>query len=429
MRGRTPSIRSARGEPSHLTGVVVTTHGEYGVFARACVISLLHALPVPYYLVLVINVSTDPITLELEREMQTNPSVAVVRLDEETGGLTHTWNLGVAMCLRRGCTSVLLCNHDLYVDHTIRRLADAGNRTPPTQFRYYGPLTNEPGPMPYNQVQYGTHPRKGSPHPLVDPESGLPCPVNGAVMCVPAHVLWANQYAEGAFFNPAYPYGGNEIEWFNRLLRIGGRPYLVPGTFVHHYKFASWRVAGRAARRSACIYTVDRGQELQPPAQTKGLDALFYGHRLERLREAARLGWTPMFTSSKAASYDCKVRPHRHLPSWYTRSVFVEHGVECDWVGALEQLTARYDLIIGESHELSSARWIARAHARNNAIAFAEAWLEYLRTGEEDFSHHSLPARSGVSVGLKLGGRLKEPITLASFGRHPSYMTGPDNRK
>ena len=221
------------------TGVVITTHGNYGRVSRECVQSFIEHIPKPCHIVLIINESNDPETEQLEKQLLLDDAADVVRLIKDTGGLTETWNLGIEKCQDAGCDVVILSNHDLYVNSSITHLVSAAKRCPYESNYYFGPVTNNPGPSDLNKLQGSTCALDTDPHVLSS--HGQLINLNGFLMCFPMHVLDDNMFDEKHYFNPGIKYGGNETEWFNRFVMKGGLPILVPKTYVHHYKFASWR--------------------------------------------------------------------------------------------------------------------------------------------------------------------------------------------
>ena len=222
------------------TGVVVTTHGAYGSVARKCVQSYIDHIPKPCYIVLIINVSDDPETEVLERQLLEDKTADVVRLEEDDGGLTRTWNMGIEKCKSAGCDVVILSNHDLYVESSISHLVSAAKRCPTESLYYFGPVTNNPGPAAGNQFQGSKHALNVDPHVLQNHNNRL-INLNGFLMCFPMRILNKNMFDSEHYFNPRLEYAGNETEWFDRFTAKGGLPILVPRTYVHHYKFASWR--------------------------------------------------------------------------------------------------------------------------------------------------------------------------------------------
>ncbi len=227
-------------QDNNKTGVVVTTHGTYGSVARKCVQSYIDHIPKPCYIVLIINVSDDPETEILERQLLEDKTADVVRLDEDNGGLTRTWNMGIEKCKSAGCGVVILSNHDLYVESSISHLVSAAKSCPKNSLYYFGPVTNNPGPSTGNRFQGSKHALNVDPHVLQNHNNRL-INLNGFLMCFPMRILDINMFDSEHYFNPKLEYAGNETEWFDRFTAKGGLPILVPRTYVHHYKFASWR--------------------------------------------------------------------------------------------------------------------------------------------------------------------------------------------
>ncbi len=230
---------AASDEVNRKTGIVITTHGNYGSIAKRCLESFIANVTTPRYILLIINVSEDPETDRLERQLLKDGNVDVIRLMEDVGGLTKTWNLGIERCKNVGCKSVILSNHDLFVNSSIRHLISAADKCPSDSKYYYGPVTNNPGPALANKYQRSGQALNINPHILAMGRNLIN--LNGFLMCFPMHVLEDNKYDEENYFNPMIRYGGNETEWFNRFKLKGGLPILVPRAYVHHYKFASWR--------------------------------------------------------------------------------------------------------------------------------------------------------------------------------------------
>lgn len=81
--------------------------------------------------------------------------------------------------------------------------------------KFFGPLTNNPGPTKLNKaVQYGTHSVNKSSY--ICKYNNNYVNINGFFMVFPKHVL------ENNFFDPNIPFGGNEVEWFNRFIKKKG---------------------------------------------------------------------------------------------------------------------------------------------------------------------------------------------------------------
>ena len=330
---------------SDRTGVVITTHGMFGAISRMCVMSFIRHLPKPYYVLLVINTSSDPVTAKLEQELGGVPDVEVVRLEKDIGGLTWTWNFGIERCRMRGCGVIMLSNHDLYVDESIAHMVQATRECPRAKLLYFGPVTNNPGPAPCNRSQYGLSPTHKNTHVLKF--RGSVVNINGFLMSFPLHVLEANRYDSRQYFDPKYRYAGNETDWFERLRARGGKPILVPRTFVHHYKFASWRRGAPQSKIRVCLYTVNTGgyeAKILCRGNTyhRECDMLYYSDNPATLRKAAAMGWIPMYLlprsgavgggrGTKILQRTVKTQPHLYLPAQYQISIYMDGNMQPNW--------------------------------------------------------------------------------------------------
>jgi hypothetical protein len=307
------------------TGVVVTTHGDTGVYASMCVNSLRRHIQKPRMIVLFINKSDDPI----HEEMEALEDVVVRRVDMS---LTDTWNDGIRMCHEAHCNVVILSNNDLFVDGSVQSIVDEAGACPLDVLRYYGPLTNNPGHAECNQGQLGHEPAGAAASELL--HGGEHTNLNGFFMCFPMHVLRANMHDESHFFDPGFPWGGNETEWFRRLVQKGGAPYLVPKTFVYHYKLKSWRNSEHAQGTDVCLYTINTGG-YEADVTYRGdmfgdeCDMLYFSDESARLRHATQMGWTPMYVTSdhgeaKLLQRTVKTLAYRFLPQKYATSIYLD---------------------------------------------------------------------------------------------------------
>ena len=238
------------------TGVIITTHGFNGIYARQCLESFIRELPFNYFIVLYINESQDPVTLELQNTHSSHyVHIVYVENQKEGGGLTGTWNKGIDKCLQENCDVIIVSNDDVVFDGCINNIIwqcylekDA--------LKYFGPISNNPGPIgnKVNQCQYGMYPQlSGSKIAMCNNNS---CTLNGFFMVFSQQVLLKNMFDETYYFDPNIPFNGNDVEWFERFKQKGGAGVIVPQTFIYHYKLSTWR---NNTLNDLCIYTVNTG--------------------------------------------------------------------------------------------------------------------------------------------------------------------------
>ena len=377
--------RSVKGK----IGAVVTTHGEFGVFARSAVHSLIEYLPEPFHIILIVNKSSDPVTGRLTEELKRGKNTQVKVLTDDRGGLTRTWNMGIRLCRRAGCTSVILMNHDVVVDQSIRHLVSECHKAPKGDLRYYGPLMNRPGPEAHNQSQQGGGSIDKPPFPLVDrARSGQSAPLNGAIMAFPIDTLENNKYDSVCYFDPSYPYGGNEVEWFRRAQVKGGQGYIVPRCWVHHYKFASWRENSEVELASHCLYTIVSPGARVPslPLEHGKWDTYLFSRDPLVLASAEAKGWTPMAICAGLGRAHHKIvwNPCGYLPNWVCTSLYCG-AAYIDKLEPVGYIQARFDkrgapLVVWEKNGLVEG--MLRQHDADRTGALEACMAS--ETGEAD---------------------------------------------
>ena len=339
-----------------LTGVVLTTHGNTGAYARMAVYSILRHLKSLHYMVLFINgKSDDPIHSRIEANLSAHPKVDVVRVDDDSGGLTYTWNKGIAMCRARNCSVIALSNNDIFVDASVNNLIQEAHRCPLDALRYYGPVTNNPGPAECNKAQKFGWSRTNAPFVLT--HNARLSNLNGFFMAFPTHVLEKIRLDTSHVFDPSLPYDGAEVEWYSRLVKRGGYPVVVPRAFVYHYKNRAWR-QGVDRAETACLYTINTGgYESSIPCrrQIPGADMLYLSDNPRALAICQQHGWTPMYllpewkasSETKLLQRTAKTQPHMYLPSHYQASIYIDGNLEPLWADSrsLLKLLGDTDLV------------------------------------------------------------------------------------
>lgn len=323
-------------------GVVVTTHGNNGVYVRRCIASFYRSVPTDRYdlhVVLYINEPTDALTPTLREEF---PQLTIVRIADQdaNGGLTGTWNQGIDWCFAapRKCQLVVLSNDDLFVMSDFRHLlheAEACRPDDPDRL-YFGPVTNNPGPSVLNRWQLATQPEKTRSRLRTSVANLL----NGFLMVFPAHVLRENRFDKTHYFDPSKPFAGNELEWGERFFArsLHHRAVVVPHTFVYHTKLQQWKTPETRSQQTKgrttehCIYTVNIGQ-YESNILLRGTEhdcPVFYFTDSETLvYRAIEQGLEPMLVDirgddSVRTQRAIKTAPHRHLPLQYTLSAYVD---------------------------------------------------------------------------------------------------------
>lgn len=307
-------------------GVVITTNGYWGVNIKQCIECYLKNLT-NYFIVLYVNESHDSITLSLKEYF---PEIMIIYINDQNknGGLTATWNDGIDLCIKNKCNTIILSNDDILFDNSIKNIIKEA--TNERGLKYFGPITNNPGPSEINKLQYGTKPMNKKPYTLIYNNNYIN--INGFFMVFPKHVLIKNKFNKDKYFDPSYPFGGNETEWFNRFIKIGGEPILVPSTFIYHYKFARWRENTKF--NNVCLYTINTGGYegdkiyIEPKLP---IDYLYFTDQFNLVYKCIELGIIPFYITSKDSKLlqrTIKTSPHLYLPYIYDTSIYIDGNMQ-----------------------------------------------------------------------------------------------------
>ena len=310
-------------------GVVITTNGNNGIFVKQCIECYLRTLPSKTYIILYINESKDPITLELKNIF---PSIEVIYVEnQKEGGLTGTWNKGIDKCFENNCDIVIISNDDILFDNSISHICLEAAQLKDTDMIYLGPKSNKPG-NESNKIQLGLPEDKNS---VLCTNNNKLWNINGFLMVMTKSVLKANKFNEKYYFNPEYPFGGNETEWFDRFKKIGGKGLIVPRTYIYHYKLKRWRSSTEVKQDKVCIYTINTGGYegseiyLNP---NLGYDCLYYTDNFVNVYNCIKKGIIPFYvdTSNKEAKLvqrTIKMNVHEYIPAIYDKSIYIDGNI------------------------------------------------------------------------------------------------------
>lgn len=315
------------------TGVVITTHGYNGVYIRQCLECFIRELPDNFFIVVYINESNDSITLALQNSHATsNIQFIYVEDQKKNGGLTGTWNRGIALCVENDCDVIIISNDDILFDHSINNIIWQCYKKQ-NEKCYFAPLTNKPGPnkCKLNMNQYALHPRNIE--SFISKYNNSMVNLNGFFMVFSKNVLITNNFDSIHYFDPSYQFAGNEVEWFNRFKEKGGVPIIVPKTFVYHYKLASWRKKNNTYINQ-CIYVVNTGlydgKKLRICSNKKvKIPILYYTDHFLLIYKCIKKGIIPFYVSTTKETCKLKQRiikanPCNFLPYQYNISVYVD---------------------------------------------------------------------------------------------------------
>lgn len=312
-------------------GIVITTNGYNGVYIKQCIECYIRELPPNRFIVLYINESKDEITLDLKNKFK---EIHVIYIKDQTanGGLTGTWNQGIDLCFKNNCDIIALSNDDIFFNDSINNiLFECYNNK--DKLNYYGPVTNNPGPAKQNQLQYNI--KSENKENKIAIYNNKLVNLNGFFMVFSRKVLLENKFNNQYYFDPSKPFGGNEVEWFNRFILKGGNPIIVPRTFIYHYKNASWKKGINTNKNNICLYTINTGnyEENEINLNTNlGYDCLYFTDNFNLVpklinKDIKPFYVNPYYCESKLLQRIIKTLPHYFLPNQYNKSIYIDGNI------------------------------------------------------------------------------------------------------
>jgi len=306
-------------------GIVVTTYGRNNIFAIQNITCLRRYLP-EAKIFLYLNEVIDKTDI-LEACKRLHVEAIIIDDQTENGGLTGTWNSGIEKCISNQCDIVILSNDDVFVNETISHIIyETRSSMKHNHMDYFGPVTNNPGPKNEQQQYYVKNVKR------MTSSRGL----NGFFMVFPVYVLNEVKFSETHFFDPAFPFGGNEDEWYDRFVKKDGNAIIVPSTFVYHYKLQLWR-KNEPAKKNVCLYTINTGKYDSVISHPTQHDFLYFTDNLENVYRCIELNMIPFFIEKSDNPHlqqrIIKTSPHLFLPPHYDISVYFDANVNPNMIG------------------------------------------------------------------------------------------------
>lgn len=310
-------------------GVVITTYKNNGVYIRQAMQCFFKYLPKNTYYALYINESEDPNLYEFISSVD-NIDIHIINDQQKNGGLTATWNHGIHKCFVNNCEIIALSNDDILFDQSIVHIFEEAEKCKNNEMKYYGPLSNNPGVSVSNKKnQYGLIYSDKEPYKCM--RLGELYNINGFFMVFPKHVLIINKFDKENFFDPRFPFGGNEVEWFKRFIEKEGIPIIVPRTFILHYKLHLWQKNNKK-KQDKCIYTINTGSYEKDSINLKkykNIDSLYFSDNISLMYKCLDLGInfflvTINNNNPKLKQREIKSLPHKYLPSIYNKSLYID---------------------------------------------------------------------------------------------------------
>jgi len=216
-------------------GFIVTTHHDNYQIIKKCLDLLFENIPTNSFVVLYINEAKGKVLnikedylLELNRF-----DVIFINNQEKNGGLTGTWNQGIDYLLNKqdfNCEVITILGHDSYINDNITiLLEEAKNAEKAKELKYFGPLCYS---EKYTGINLWQDSKEYTKHKLEY--------LTGFLMTFPIHSLTKNKKKDMYFDHIKYPFAGNEVEWYQRFIKIGGKAILCKDCIINHEHNRSW---------------------------------------------------------------------------------------------------------------------------------------------------------------------------------------------
>lgn len=248
-------------------GIVITYHNFVNKFVLPCLYSVQANVENHKFVCVFDNESIHKDNNKVVDFCRTNRDFHYVRIDNQNknGGLTGTWNKGIDLCVKNKCEVIFIVNDDVLFNETWKFIVSSIQ----DDNVIYGPITNNPGHAWINlnrrwtlvhllhkseKKQYAFTGKNRDEDPV---RVGF---VNGFCFGCTTKTFLNNKYDNKHYFNPKFPFAGNETEFQIRLFNLKptddnkknkkildsltahNRAVIVPRCFVYHYKNHAWKI-------------------------------------------------------------------------------------------------------------------------------------------------------------------------------------------
>tara|TARA_Y100000389_G_C17439236_1_gene507540 strand:- start:692 stop:2119 length:1428 start_codon:yes stop_codon:yes gene_type:complete len=312
--------------PKKKVGIVITTYGDSGIFVDKLVESINHFIGDNKFIVIYINEKADELTFDLNKKYN-NIKLIFIKDQHKNNGLTGTWNQGIELCFKNNCEIIILANNDTFITSDISFIIDEAINCSLNELYYYGPVTNNPGPN--NEYQYSIGPLDKPTNTCI--QNNKLCNLNGFFLVFPKHVLVKNKIGN-LYFDNNFPFRENEVEWYNRFLKIGGLPKVVYKTFVYHYKLKKWRKEN--IENDTCIFTIITGGYENSfhnhNNNNSNIDFYCFTDNLNLVFDCIKYNIYPILVydqNKRLIQRTIKTSCHKYLPLNYKKSIYIDGNI------------------------------------------------------------------------------------------------------
>ena len=218
-------------------GFIVTTHFNNYEIIKKCLNLLFSNIPNESFIVLYVNETKCNKVLNIKNDfLSLKDKFDIIYIDnqEKNGGLTGTWNQGINYLLNKkdfNCKVITILGHDTYVNKDIKYLLDSAlDAENNKKLQYFGPLyknyENKTDELWQDELYYKNYTKKF---------------IIGSLFTFPVHCLKKNKLNKNSFFDAdRFPFGYNDIDWYNRFVKIGGNAIIIPQCIIDHKYERTW---------------------------------------------------------------------------------------------------------------------------------------------------------------------------------------------
>lgn len=238
-------------------GFIVTTHFNNYDTIIICLNLLFDTIPENSYTVLYVNETTCPKVLKIKQiinEKYKNVKFQVFYIQDQkiNNGLTGTWNLGINYLLHLEdfkCEVITILGHDTFVNKNLNILLQKAKISQDNkELKYFGPLyknfVGKNDEYWQDEIHYKEYIESNNVFLI------------GSLLVIPIISLNSNllsikdikKYEKNKklicdyyyFDEINFPFGYNDIDWFNRFIQIGGKSEIVTECIIDHKYERSW---------------------------------------------------------------------------------------------------------------------------------------------------------------------------------------------
>ena len=239
-------------------GYIVTTHYNNYNLIKKCLDLIFENCICDSIVTLFVNETTDSKVLNIKNEYfcDKKDKTDIIKIDEKdinnkiintlnitfktfyisdqlkNNGLTGTWNQGIEYIINNFPSTkiITILGHDTFLNSSftqiLKRAEKAYNKN---KLEYYGPLYKFWNGKNDELWQDEKHYKKNEFKFLI-----------GSLLCIPINCIKLNKISDKEYFNNKYPFGYNDIDWYNRFIKLGGNAIIVTDCIIEHKYNRSW---------------------------------------------------------------------------------------------------------------------------------------------------------------------------------------------